>query len=68
MVRDFTSYICREVPFQSFFEGGEGGEGGSANLGYSLHVEYAIYAKNIMANVYNLDLYVSNIIFIYVWI
>ena len=27
------------------------GEGGSANLGYSLWIEYTIYTKNIMVNV-----------------
>ena len=45
MVQDFTSYIYRKVPFQIFFEGR------SANLGYTLGVEYTIYTKNIMVNV-----------------
>ena len=48
----FTSYSYREVPFQFFWGVG------SANLGYSLQVEYTIYSKNIMVNVYILVLYV----------
>ena len=47
-----TSYSYREVPFQFFFFW----VGGSANLGYSLQVEYT--PKNIMVNVQILVLYV----------